>query len=71
MHYVVQEIRHYRSLLTSLMKWNLAQPPSSSRIEQFDRITLWREILNEAERRIATSEHRQISAVQGQRQSQG
>jgi hypothetical protein len=56
---IEQEIRNYRGLLSSLMKWNQRQPHSSTRIENFERIAFWREVLNLAERKIGTiSPHR-------------
>lgn len=56
---IEQEIRQYRGILSSFMKWNQRQPHSSTRIENFERIAFWREILNQAERKIgAISPHR-------------
>lgn len=49
-----QQLRHFRSLLTSHMKWNQRQPHSSTRIENFEMVAFWREILNLAERRIGS-----------------
>jgi hypothetical protein len=63
---IEQEIRHYRGILSGLMKWNQRQPHSSTRIENFERIAFWREVLNAAERRIGTIAPHRASAAESQ-----
>jgi hypothetical protein len=57
-HRICQEIRHLRELLTAENKWTLSQPFSDTRKDCLDRIEFWREILNGAERKIASGEVR-------------
>lgn len=64
---IVQDIRHLRSIQTAKMKWNQRQPHSSTRIENFEEIGFWRDVLNYAERKIGTLPIHSAadSAVQG------
>jgi hypothetical protein len=52
------------------MKWNLRQPHSSTRIEIFELIAFWRDVLNVAERKIASGNIHSISASESQSQGQ-
>lgn len=49
-----------RALLTADLKWALSQPPSEMRRSFEHRVEFWREILNEAERRIAAGQFRSV-----------
>lgn len=49
-----------RALLTADLKWALAQPPSDMRTSFEHRVEFWREVLNEAERRIAAGQFRAV-----------
>jgi hypothetical protein len=55
-HFLLGLIRAERGSLSSLMKWNLSQPHSSTRIEIFEIIAFRRELLNQAERKIAAGD---------------
>jgi hypothetical protein len=71
-HRVAQELRSLRALLTADLKWALSQPPSDMRKSFEHRIEFWREILNEAERRIAAGQFRAVPRRDtGQSQGQG
>lgn len=70
-HLVNQQIRHGRSLLSSVMKWNLRQPHSSTRIEIFELVAFWRDVFNVAERKIASGNIHRSSASESLSQGQG
>jgi hypothetical protein len=65
-----QGIRHSRSLLSSVMKWNIRQPHSSTRIEIFEVVAFCRDVLNVAERKIASGNIHSIGSA-SESQSQG
>jgi hypothetical protein len=65
-HRVTQELRHFRELLTAELKWTLALEHSEFRRENEARIAFWRDVLNEAERKISSGQISRFSA-----QSQG
>lgn len=56
-------IRAERGSLSSLMKWNLSQPHSSTRIELFEIIAFRRDLLNQAERKIAAGDIQTFTAL--------
>lgn len=69
-HRIAQELRSLRALLTADLKWALSQPPSDMRRSFEHRVEFWREILNEAERRIAAGQFRSVPRIES-RQGQG
>lgn len=68
---IEQQIRQGRSLLSSAMKWNVRQPHSSTRIEIFELIGFWRDVFNQAERKIGTVNIHRASASESLSQRQG
>ena len=57
-HKIAQNIRHFREIQTSTIKWALKQPFSDSRKDIIDEVAFWRDVLDYAERKIASGEIR-------------
>lgn len=55
-HWIAQDIRHVRAMLSVQEEWLQRQEPSESRSEQFRRITFWRRLLKVAEHQLATGQ---------------
>ena len=52
-HWIAQEIRNQRDALTAQEKWARSQAHSTAKIDLFERVNFWRDVLKYAERKIA------------------
>lgn len=55
-HRIAQEIRHSRALLTSEETWWQQQPRGETQADGFRRINFWRQVLKDAEDRLASGD---------------
>lgn len=55
-HWIAQEIRHKRALLTVEETYVRVQPKTPTQHDAFERITFWRRVLKDAEHQLSRSD---------------